>query len=152
MTTTLSTAERKAAALEKLREGRALIEGIIADIKPDEWNKGSEWSATDAMRHMMGRPVYFRYVDQMLAEDNPDLGPRPTPDSMLNAMTGGVLRSIDEVIAFVDGLSVEQLERKGVRGGNETSVLTFVEIAAGHYLEHGNQIRNEILPKVRGQA
>ena len=152
MTTTATIAERRAAVIDRLREGRALITDCLKDMKPEEARVGSSWGVMDAINHMIGRPIYLTFADRLLNEENPQLPGMPGPGGYFQRAQDRLLASIDDTIAYVEGLSEEQLARSGRRGDDPVQVIDFLENASRHYIEHGTQIRDEILPAARGRT
>jgi|SRR5579871_1271201 len=152
MTATPSLAERKAAVLASLHEGRDLLASVLGDVRQDEIYGASQWGVADALNHMIGDPPYYAMVQRTLAEDRPQFPAWSTPDEDWARLKTAMLDSADKTIAWVESLSPEQLQRVAICGTDEVPVIQFLEWAAGHYLEHGLQIRDEILPLVRGGA
>jgi hypothetical protein len=149
MTASQSLADRKAAALASLRQGRQLVVEVLDDTQLDEIYLASQWGVADAVNHMLGGLSYRDMIERTIREERPRYPAWPTSEESWGKMKADMLRSMDEAIAFVEGLTEEQLARVAICGSDEVPVIQFVEWAAGHYLEHGNQIKNEILPLAR---
>jgi DinB family protein len=143
--------DRKAAVLQNLREGRKLLERTLEDAQPDELYKVSQWGVVDAVRHMSGGLQYRAMIDRTLSEDRPKYPAWPSAEESWSQMKSQLLAEADQAIGFVEGLTDEQLQRVAICGEDEVPVIQFLEWGGGHYLEHGNQIANEILPMARGK-
>jgi hypothetical protein len=143
--------ERKAAVLRDLREGKTLLEQTLKDAQLAELQAAAQWGVQDAVNHMLGGMPYTAMVKRTLSEDRPQFPAWPSAEEGWAAKTKALLTSIDEGIALVEGLDEAQLQRVALCGTDEVSVIQFLEWGAPHFLEHGNQIKNEILPLVRGK-
>jgi hypothetical protein len=143
--------DRKAAVLRDLREGKALLEEALKDAKLDELQAAAQWGVQDAVNHMLGGMPYSSMVKRTLGEDRPQFPAWQSAAESWAAKTKELLASIDQGIAMVEPLDDAQLQRVAICGTDEVSVIQFLEWGAPHYLEHGNQIKNEILPLVRGK-
>ena len=143
--------ERKAEVLKNLREGRELLARTLEDAQPDELYKVSQWGVVDAVRHMSGGLQYQAMIERTLSEDRPQYPAWPSPEESWSQMKSQLLAEAEQAIKFVERLTDEQLQRVAICGGDEVPVIQFLEWGGGHYLEHGNQIANEILPMVRGK-
>jgi hypothetical protein len=143
--------ERKAKVLQELREGRALLARTLEDTKIDELYKISQWGVVDAVKHMTGGPPYRDMIERTLNEERPRFPAWPSQDESWAQMKTQLLSEADRAIAWVEGLTGEQLQRVALCGEDEVPVIQFLEWGSGHYLEHGNQIANEILPMARGK-
>jgi len=143
--------DRKAAVLRDLRDGKALLEKALNDAKQDELYGASQWGVMDAVNHMRGGMPYTSMVERTLHEDRPQFPAWPSAEEGWQTKKRELLESIDHAIAMVEGLSEQQLTRVAVCGADEVPVIQFLEWGAPHFLEHGNQIQNEILPLVRNK-
>ncbi|MEA2638706.1 MAG: hypothetical protein QOF51_100 [Chloroflexota bacterium] len=146
-----SIADRKAAVLADLRAGRELFEQMLPTISKDEIYGASQWGVVDAINHTKGDPSYYDMVQRTLAEDRPQFPAWAGADESWEHTKAEMLASIDRAIAWVEGMSEAQLQRVAVCGTDEVQVIQFLEWAGPHYLEHGRQIRDEILPLARGK-
>ncbi len=150
MTQTSGIAERRTAVLAQLEEGRALIRQCLTNVAPDDIYAGSSWGVMDAITHMVGRPIFLTLADRLLIEDQPELPVFPTPAGRLERAREQIDASIDDTVAYVQRLSENQLARTARRGDQSVAVIDLLETGAAHYLQHGRQIRDEILPAIRG--
>ena len=98
---------------------------------------------------MVGGLSYHDMIARAIKEDRPRFPAWPTPEESWAQMKAKMIKSMDDAISFVEGLSDEQLARVAICGNDEVPVIQFLEWAGPHYLEHGNQIKNEILPLAR---
>ena len=150
MTQTPGIAERRAAVLAQLEEGRALINQCLAEVAPDDIYVGSSWGVMDAITHMVGRPIFMTLADRLLIEDRPELPVFPAPAGRLERAREQINTSIDDTVAYVQRLSENQLGRTASRGDQTVTVIDLLETGAAHYIQHGRQIRDEILPAIPG--
>lgn len=149
MTAGPSLSERRAAVLDSLRQGRQLVTETLSGVSVDEIYRASQWGVADAINHMVGGLSYRDKIARALAEDRPQFPAWPTADESWSKMKSDMVESMDEAIRYVEGLSDAQLMRVARCGSDDVPVIQFLEWASGHYLEHGNQIKNEILPLAR---
>lgn len=150
MTQTPGIAERRTAVLAQLEEGRSLIGQCLAEVAADDIYAGSSWGVMDAITHMVGRPIFMTLADRLLIEDQPELPVYPTPAGRLERAREQINTSIDEMVVYVQRLSENQLARTARRGDQTVAVIDLLETGAAHYIQHGLQIRDEILPAIRG--
>jgi hypothetical protein len=143
--------ERKAAVLRDLREGKALLEQALEEANVNELQNAAQWGVQDAVNHMLGGMPYTDKIERALREERPQFPAWPTNEETWATKKRELLESIDKAIALVESLTEEQLSRVAVCGTDEVPVIQFLEWGAPHFLEHGNQIKNEILPMVRGK-
>jgi hypothetical protein len=146
MSASQNVAERKAAVLANLRAGRDLVVDAMNDAKLDEIYQASQWGVVDAVNHMVGGLPYRAMVDRTLREDRPQFPAWPSPVESWDQLKAKMIASMDESIRFVEGLTESDLNRVALCGTDEVPVIQFLEWASDHYLEHGRQIKNEILP------
>ena len=149
MSASENVAERKAAVLVNLRAGRDLVVDAMDDAKLEEIYQASQWGVVDAINHMAGGLPYRAMVDQTLHEDRPQFPAWPSAAESWDQLKAKMIASMDESIHFVEGLTESDLRRVAVCGTDEVPVIQFLEWASDHYLEHGRQIKNEILPLAR---
>ena len=136
---------RRGKVVGRIRQVRKSYEVCVKDVLPDVANRGSEWSIADLLRHVMGG--YGGMLTRLLEEDGPNLGGRFDLDEAWKRATAAALEHMDQTIVTASGLTAEQLGRTGQRDGQSIGVLDVLSLMADHYLEHLNQLIDEVRPR-----
>ena len=143
-----STVDRWEQIGSRLRVVRDEYHGCLSDVPPDVALRGTEWSISDLLAHV--NADYNRNtVTRLLEEDNPPLGGGGGSDlaRFWDRTVERTLGNIDSAIAIAEGLTEEQLNRAGQRGGRDYTVLDALENWVNHFEEHLAQLRDEIRPR-----
>ncbi|MSQ40946.1 MAG: hypothetical protein EXR55_04685 [Dehalococcoidia bacterium] len=143
-----STRRRWEEITGRLRLVRDGYHSCLSDVPPEVSARGSEWSISDLLGHV--NADYDRNtVTRLLEEDNPQLrgGGGFDVTRFWERTVERTLANIDSALRIAEGLTDEQLNRAGQRGGREYTVLDALENWAKHLEEHLSQLRDEIRPR-----
>src|SRR2546430_1865964 len=127
MTAEPSLSERRAAVLANLRQGRELVAETLNTINADEIYGASQWGVADAINHMVGGLSYRDQIERTIEEDRPQYPAWPTPDESWAKMKADMIKSMNEAIRYVEGLTEAQLARVALCGTDEVPVIQFLE-------------------------
>ena len=138
---------RRDAAVARLRAAREALAGELETVTPAEAFAGDEWSALHVLWHFAAGHTHLELA-RLIAGGEAELPPERDAAAELRAAADGVLRQIDEWIAFSESLTPEQLVTHARRGNRDYYVVGMVESTAEHTLDHLDHIR-QIRERVR---
>lgn len=155
---------------EKSRKAWQAIEQALAGLEGyGDWRPApTEWSAKEVLSHLLGRqgepPTVL--LQRILQEDLPEIyleigQSNMTPERQrksLGSLKGEFRRHYQEVVAYINGLSNERLQRKGrfpafraFMGTDQVSLIHFATLVTDlHWRDHAGQLKKikEALAKV----
>lgn len=139
---------QRQAAIVRLKEIREKYRQAVSDVSVEIATRGTEWSIVDLLRHSTGG-YYRTMLTRILEEDNPSLGGGGGFDAAANwqRVMDGILGDIDGVIDLANKLTEGELAKSGQRGDQKVGVVDVFELMSNHYVEHLNQLIEEIRPR-----
>jgi hypothetical protein len=143
-----SLEEQRLQAIIRLKGIREKYSQAVSDVPVETATRGTEWSIVDLLRHSTGG-YYKTMLSRLLEEDNPSLSGGGGFDAAANwqRVMDGILGDIDGVIDIASKLTIGELAKSGQRGDQEIGVLDVFELMSKHYVEHLNQLVDEIRPR-----
>jgi uncharacterized protein (TIGR03083 family) len=149
-------ADRKGALRQRITAGRMALNEVIDSLGDDEWDRPTtnpEWTARDLLTHLaIAEPGLLARMRRIL-EGTSQLPPgfdlntynqrqvgkrKGEPVAALRSALG---ESRTQVLAFLDGLTDEQLDVWGWHAsGREVTVANMFEILADHESTHAQDI------------
>ncbi len=130
--------KRLAAALESLPAEQAF--------------KGSEWSAVDCLNHLSPREGgYSRYLESLLDQEHPAARVGSPVERRWANMKTGLATEHQRCRAALARVTPQHWDRQVAQQDGSTKPLsTYIETMVNHFEEHGGQIMDQIIPRVKG--
>ena len=132
---------RRDEALGRIRVTREEIVAETAGLDGERAHAGDRWSVMHVLWHLAGRDSHLDEARRIVDEGVTELAPDPRPDDELRENVGRVLATIDEVVAFCETLTPEQLAVHARRANRDYYVIGMIESMGEHLQDHLDHIR-----------
>jgi uncharacterized protein (TIGR03083 family) len=148
--------DRKATLRQRITAGRAALDAAIERLGDEEWDRSTtnpEWTGRDLLTHLaIAEPGLLARMRRIL-EGTSQLPPGfdlniynqrqvgKRKGETVAALRSALGESRGQVLAFLDGLTDEQLDVRGWHAsGREVTVANMFEILADHETSHAQDI------------
>ncbi|MSQ33581.1 MAG: DinB family protein [Dehalococcoidia bacterium] len=127
------------------------LAAALDSLPAEQAFKGSEWSVVDCLNHLSPREGgYSRYMESLLDQEHPAARAFSPPERRWANMKTGLAAEHQRCRAALARVTPKHFTTQVDQpDGSKRPLSTYIETMVNHFEEHGGQIMDQIIPRVR---
>lgn len=136
--------------LGRLDSSYARLKTALAKLQPEQAFEGTEWSVADCLNHLAPRDGgYGNYVTTLIKQEQARARTSSPIDRRWGNMQEGLASEYQKCKEILFQITTEQWEKPVAQADGSTRPLShYFKAMVSHFEEHGNQVVDQIIPRV----